>query len=1493
MKNLCALLLGLASSVALTTYAVLPLTQASTPLPDYDARPAGPTKSALAQQAPSVAELALQARIPGVTVSRDHITRTPRWLAPRRGFLTPPIASTSSPNIEKNRVGADAGSDVVKTFVDENAAVLGHDSSLFQASRVVRDHATPHNRLRTIVWEQTHNGVPVFEGLFVAHVTRAGELVSIADRFLPALETAVSSQTGKLATGLDLSAAQALSRAVSNAGGIMDPQTAVVRSETPGPERKQVLTSAGIAGPAWCQLVWLPLSETEAQLCWRVVFNLQPSGLRYLSLVDAEKGQVLLRRSLNIDLQDASYMVYTGDSPTPMTPSHPTPLADQPPVAQRTLEKLSALSTNASPLGWIADNDRITTGNNAVAFLDRDLDMVADGPVPNGGSDRIFDFRQDLAADPRTYSDSAVVQLFYRANWFHDRLYDLGFTEEAGNYQTSNLGRGGEEGDAVVCLTQAGAAAGYSDNAAFQPAPDGVPGYVLMFVWNTPSPQRDGSLDQQVVIHELTHGLTTRMVGAGVGIYRLQSRGLGEGWSDFYSLALLGEEADDPDACYAVGSYAVQALAGLEENYYYGIRRYPYSTDLEKNPLTLRDIDPRRASDHRGIPVSPVFGGTRADSVHNMGEIWCAVLWEVHATLVKKLGWQQGNQLALQLVTDGLRLAPENPTYTEARDAIIQADEILTGGSDYEELWAAFAKRGFGFSAVVPESDTSTGVTEAFDLPPDIAAGVEDGQLELRITPPTGSVLFSGDELAIHVKVSDKDPVTNAVVSARSSTEAITFRNDGQEPDSFESDNTYSGTMNVPLAVDTVVVDVSVSAPEKENATSAVTYYIIPAPVNDEFSKAVKVPAAGASYFTSNRRASLQDKEPLHAGLGTASASLWYNYAAPQNGKILVDTGGSDFATVVAVYTNSTLDTLREVASAVGSLSAAGRKGAYLSFDARAGVVYRIAISGSNSRSLGNLRLWIGLGGVPDTNSPVAVVTSPQSGLVVTTNRIRLMGGAVDSEPNPSGIRQIQITTVSMSNPGEPQTTFVDPMPSFDGPVSTNWTAILGLGDGINRVTVSAVDFAGNRSAPVNLDITYRVLDPVNDFFARPTLLEGASGVASANTTAASREAGEPNHAGYIGGKSAWWKFTAPTDGVLSLNTTNSTFDTVLAMYTGDKLSALVPVASNDDASPDASGGYSRLDQPVRGSNVYHIAVDGYDGSGGAMFLEHAFVAQPVYRVNVTSGQGGSVSSSVDVQMNGTAIVAATAEPNYQFDTWEGSLVSRENPISLVVTSNVTLNARFVALPVSDGFESGNLATLAWTSAGAQPWFVDSANPAAGNFAARSGAINHGGSSSLLLTATFRAGTGSFEYRVDCEPTWDRLAFYFDGRLMQQWSGAVSWTKYSFPVSAGIHTFEWRYTKDALNSAGADAAFLDNVNLPFAPVVPPAPPTLRLSRATDGLLTLEVAGESGTVYTIQSSPDLVQWADRHTGPAQDGTLRYTDPNPPTQAAQYYRAMVQP
>ena len=287
-------------------------------------------------------------------------------------------------------------------------------------------------------------------------------------------------------------------------------------------------------------------------------------------------------------------------------------------------------------------------------------------------------FPPDLANAPETAANehAATTNTFFMANWYHDRLMLLGFDEAAGNFQDKNSSGSGVGGDPVLARLHVG-----TNNSTFgTPVADGTCCPVLnAYTWTGPNPDRDAGLDQEVLIHEFTHGLTNRIIG-GPNVRGLggpgQPGGLGEGYSDAYSFLLLSRPDDDIHGNYTMGGYSlyhwVANPANWEENYYFGIRHFPYTTDLCKNPFTLIDMQSAtydltpipEAGCADTPPVSP-WMEDRSGRVHDMGEIWAVSLWEVRANLVTKHDWEIGHELMIQLVTDSLFLLERNPTFIE------------------------------------------------------------------------------------------------------------------------------------------------------------------------------------------------------------------------------------------------------------------------------------------------------------------------------------------------------------------------------------------------------------------------------------------------------------------------------------------------------------------------------------------------------------------------------------------------------------------------------------------------------------------------------------------------------------------------------------------------------------------------------------------------------------------------------------------------------------
>ncbi|KAJ7642499.1 Fungalysin metallopeptidase-domain-containing protein [Mycena polygramma] len=342
---------------------------------------------------------------------------------------------------------------------------------------------------------------------------------------------------------------------------------------------------------------------------------------------------------------------------------------------------------DASPKGWHwtgTKDSTTTTGNNAITYKGSQSSVTTQSSTGD-----VFNFPQNAKTAPTTTANvnAARVNNFYLVNTVHDIAYKYGFTEAAFNFQKDNFGNGGAENDRVTASIQDAAG---TDNADFSTPPDGQSGHMRMYLFTSTNPERDGALENDVVVHEYTHGITNRMTGGGTGecLQSTEAGGMGEGWSD--AMAEWTEQTSATIKDYVMGTYVINDPAG--------IRTHPYSTSKSVNPLTYASV------------------GT-LNEVHNIGEVWANMLHNVYAALVGAHGFSktahtdptgsEGNVVFMHLFLDSLPLQPCTPTFLTARDAWIQADVNRYDGANKCVLWKAFASRGLGVKAKGHKDDAS------------------------------------------------------------------------------------------------------------------------------------------------------------------------------------------------------------------------------------------------------------------------------------------------------------------------------------------------------------------------------------------------------------------------------------------------------------------------------------------------------------------------------------------------------------------------------------------------------------------------------------------------------------------------------------------------------------------------------------------------------------------------------------------------------------------
>jgi hypothetical protein len=317
-------------------------------------------------------------------------------------------------------------------------------------------------------------------------------------------------------------------------------------------------------------------------------------------------------------------------------------------------------------------------------------------------------------------------------------------------------------------------------------------------------------------------------------------------------------------------------------------------------------------------------------------------------------------------------------------------------------------------------------------------------------------------------------------------------------------------------------------------------------------------------------------------------------------------------------------------------------------------------------------------------------------------------------------------------------------------------------------------------------------------------------------------------------------------------------------------------------------------DAAIEGTETFRVVLDTPAG-GLALGSQHTVVVtlldddQPPthYPLTVEPSPGGLViPGGGRFPTNAVVRLEALPDRGWEFARWEGTVVSADNPLSLLMDRPHVLAARFRPRDYLETFESGDLSRLPWRTSGQAAWAVTDDAASSGRFAARSGAVADGGESVLALDRETPAGGGSFDFRTATEAGWDFLEFRINGVLLDRWSGVNGWQTFRFNVAAGPNRLEWRFRRDRSFAGALDAVWIDNLDLPED--VPPATPA-RIAWAGGGSgCVLRVEGTPGRVQVLEASSDLRSWTAVASGVATVEPLLLTDPACGGQAIRFYR-----
>jgi hypothetical protein len=460
------------------------------------------------------------------------------------------------------------------------------------------------------------------------------------------------------------------------------------------------------------------------RLAWRVLLRTDPTHV-YDAVVDANTGERLYRVNL---VKEANAAHVFENYPTGQT---------------RTAVDLTP---------WISSTTKLL-GPYAHVYADPNDDIdgfppdptsvdVANEIAPNGSGDWDFDYVLNAPSagqhcpstgcswdpsDPMfgwaVNRDQEATQLFYYVNRYHDYLRDtsgIAFGSSSNNF---------EAGDAVQAQVDDGASTNgtipacgiypYTNNAYAIPVPEGQPLMLQFYLWSnlcTGGGEHDVNPveDALIVYHEYTHGMTNRLVTDAGGYPAMnydQAGAMDEGIADFYALDFLVSQGLEVDTA-APG----ELRAGRYEND--PLRSQGWDCPVGAAASACPGAGAAGSGgytygDFGRIAVGP--GGLQPE-VHADGEIWVETLWDLRGAEIAAHGASGGLTRTRALVTDGLRLAPANPSFLALRDAILQAD-VAHGFGDKDRIWAVFAHRGMGFNARTTGSADDQPV-QSFSLPP-------------------------------------------------------------------------------------------------------------------------------------------------------------------------------------------------------------------------------------------------------------------------------------------------------------------------------------------------------------------------------------------------------------------------------------------------------------------------------------------------------------------------------------------------------------------------------------------------------------------------------------------------------------------------------------------------------------------------------------------------------------------------------------------------------
>ena len=506
-------------------------------------------------------------------------------------------------------------------------------------------------------------------------------------------------------------------------------------------------------------------------------------------------------------------------------------------------------------------------------------------------------------------------------------------------------------------------------------------------------------------------------------------------------------------------------------------------------------------------------------------------------------------------------------------------------------------------------------------------------------------------------------------------------------------------------------------------------------PLGDNF--CVAIPRTGPTETTTigNTGASLESNEPAAIN-ANIQASIWYSYNASANGSLVMSVSNSSINSVLSVFTGSLLTNLtrpQDWSDTTGSTAYSST-----AFNVVKDTTYFIRVA-STDTSRGNLNLTHTFTATPTTTVP----SVPRNVVAAASTS----DGTIDiswAPPASDGGREI-LSYEALVTPGGQSCIVTAPTTSCSISGLTNW----------NAYTVSVV--ARNGVGPGSSASASGIVRPgtTDDFFATPRIVSGLSGSSASKTNFATAETNEPNHAGYVASRSVWFNYTAPASGQLEISTAGSSFDTLLAVYTGNALANLLPVASNDDIK---TGQSSAVSFAAVAGQKYRIAVDGYTGLSGNATLnwDLKLPLPPTAPTNVraVSSRSRQVEVSWNSPTNPTypiTLYTATATPGGQTCIWS------QGPLNCVIsnlvngtsyTFSVVAQNAVGSSPQSESSNAVTPRTMTRVTTTPHSWGIDRIDQSSPDLDGEYSTANRGNNAIVFVVDTGIASNNEFAGRL-------------------------------------------------------------------------------------------------------------------------------------------------